>query len=59
MCDYCSMNYYRSTMIRDPAGRLACTDGNCHTGMDAVTSERENAMAASLGYPVPVSGSDW
>jgi len=59
MCDLCSMNYYRSTMVRLPGGALACTDGNCHTGMDAVTSERENAMAASQGYPAPPSGADW
>lgn len=59
MCDYCSINYYRSTMVRDASGRLACTDGDCHTGADAVTLERENAAAAAMGYPTTGSGGDW
>jgi hypothetical protein len=58
MCDYCGHQYYRSTMVRDPSGRLACTDGNCHTGRDEVTLNRENAAAASESYDL-VPGGDW
>ena len=59
MCAYCSMNYYRSTMIRDASNQLACTDGNCHIGLTAAESDRENAMAAMPMGPVPAKGDLW
>ncbi len=59
MCAYCSMNYYRSTMIRDAANQLACTDGNCHTGATALELERENAAGAAVVVTHPRPGGDW
>lgn len=56
-CAYCSMTYYRSTMFRDSAGHLTCTDG-CEKGLNRVDCDRANAADSGLpGRVLP--GADW
>lgn len=56
-CAYCGLTWYRSSMIRDPAGRLACPDDQ--DGRDEVTLARLNAEGGvHQPQPSPVT-EDW
>ncbi len=46
-CDYCGMTWYRSQMVRDTAGRLACPDDM--DGRDEVTLDKINSSASVGG----------
>lgn len=45
MCDYCGCDFYRSQLVRDPAGLLACEDDQ--EGRDTVTLNRLEAQAVA------------
>lgn len=50
MCDYCSIMWHRSKLIRDAAGFLACPDDQ--KGRDIVTLNKLNAQSAMQRRPV-------
>lgn len=43
-CDYCGVRWYRSQLVRDRAGLLACPDDR--RGKDVATLSEENAQGA-------------
>lgn len=45
LCSYCGVLWYRSQLVRDGAGNLACSDDAA--GMDIVTLSLGNAAEAS------------
>lgn len=53
-CDYCGMKWYRSELVRDPSGYLACPDDQ--DGRDISTLDRLNsqyaARAAQARHPL-------
>jgi hypothetical protein len=51
-CSYCGMTFYRSDMVRDASGHLACPDDQ--DGRDTATLDRLNAQhAAKAGMRRP------
>jgi hypothetical protein len=45
LCSYCGVLWYRSQLVRDGAGNLACPDDS--SGLDTVSASLGNAAAAS------------
>lgn len=50
-CDYCGAMWYRSRLVKDGAGLLACPDDR--RGRDVVTLSRQNAAHARAHRPAP------
>jgi len=44
-CDYCGSKWYRSELVRDASGHLACPDDQ--DGRDVATLDRINAQNAA------------